>query len=132
MEYKKSENIKLFLEEKLGVCRSKIIKIKRKRNIVKIIYGATIIISISMSTIVAAIPSLFGLPVLPMVIITSLSSIGVLSTAISTKFNLKNRKEELNNMILRLDKLQQKLNYVITCNGSLTEEDSIEIIKEFI
>ena len=132
MEHKKSENIKLFLEEKLKVCKSKIKKMKRKRNIIKIIYGTTIIISISMSTVVASIPSSFGLPLLPMLIITSMSSIGAISTAISAKFNLKDKKEELNSMILRLDKLQQKLNYVITCNGSLTEEDSIKIIKEFI
>ena len=132
MEHEKSENIKLFLEEKLRVCTSKIKKMKRKRNIIKIIYGTTIIISISMSTVVASIPSSFGLPLLPMLIITSMSSIGAISTAISAKFNLKDKKEELNSMILRLDKLQQKLNYVITCNGSLTEEDSIKIIKEFI
>ena len=99
---------------------------------VKIIYGSTIVISVSVSILAAAVSGSFRLPLLPAVIITSLSTIGAISTAISTKFNLKNKKEELNNMIARLERLKQQMNYVITCNGNLTEKESNEIVKEFL
>ena len=132
MDHKKSENVKLFLDGKLKDCEIKIRKMKRKRKIVKIIYGTTIIVSVSVSTLAAAISGSFSLPLLPTVIITSLSTVGALSTAISTKFNLKNKKEELNNMISRLERLKQQMNYVIACNGDLTEKESKDIIKEFL
>ena len=132
MEHQNSENIKLFLDNKLKDCEIKIKKMKRKRRIVKIIYGTTIIISVSVSTLAAAVSGSFSLPLLPTVIITSLSTIGALSTAISTKFNLKNKKEELSNMISRLERLKQQINYVITCNGDLTEKESNDIMKEFL
>ena len=132
MEHKKSENVKLFLDNKLKECEVKIKKMKRKRKIVKFIYGTTIIISVSVSTLAAAVSGSFSLPLLPALIITSLSTIGALSTAISTKFNLKNKKEELNNMIFRLERLKQQMNYVITCNGNLTEKESNDIVKEFL
>jgi hypothetical protein len=132
MEHKKSENIKLFLDNKLKECEVKIKKMKRKRKIVKIIYGTTIIISVTVSTVTAAVSGSFALPLLPTVIITSLSTVGAISTAISTKFNLRNKKTELNNMIFRLERLKQQMNYVITCNGDLTEKESNDIIKEFV
>src|ERR1043165_600546 len=119
MEHTKNEKTKLFLDNKLKDCEIKIRKMKRKRKIIKIIYGSTIVISVSVSTLAAAVSGSFSLPLLPMVIITSLSTIGALSTAISTKFNLKNKKEELNNMIFRLERLKQQMNYVKTCNGDL-------------
>src|ERR1044072_2784616 len=132
MEHKKSENIKVFLDNKLKDCETKIKKMKRKKKIVKIIYGATIIVSVSVSTLAAAVSGSFSLPLLPTVIITSLSTVGAISTAISTKFNLRNKKEELNDMIARLERLKQQINYVITCNGDLTETESNKIVKEFL
>ena len=75
MEHKKSENIKLFLDNKLKECEIKIKKMKRKRKVIKIIYGTTIVISVSVSTLAAAVSGSFSLPLLPMIIITSLSFI---------------------------------------------------------
>ena len=132
MEHNKSKNIKLFLDNKLKECEVKIKKMKRKRKIVKIIYGTTIIISVTVSTVTAAVSGSFALPLLHTVIITSLSTVGAISTAISTKFNLRSKKAELNNMIFRLERLKQQMNYVITCNGDLTEKESNAIIKEFV
>src|ERR1051325_8626898 len=132
MEHKKSENIKLFLDNKLKDCETKIKKMEEKEKIVKIVYGATIIISVSVSTLAAAVSGSFSLPLLPTVIITSLSTVGAISTAILTKFNLKNKKEELNNMISRLERLKQQMNYVITCNGDLIKTESNHIVKEFL
>ena len=131
MDHAKSDNIKLFLENKLKECVKKINKMKRKRKIVKIIYGTTIIVSVSASTLAAVVAGFFSPPILP-VVITSLSTVGAISTAISTKFNLKSKQEDLNNMIIRLDRIKQQMHYVIACNGSLTESDSKDIIKEFL
>ena len=132
MEHNKSENTKVFLGDKLKECEVKIKKMKRKRKIVKTLYGMTIIISVTVSTVTAAVSGSFALPLLPAVIITSLSSVGAISTAISTKFKLRSKKVELNNMIARLERLKQQMNYVIACNGDLTEKESNDIIKEFI
>ena len=127
-----NDKIKLFLSNKLNECEAKIKEVKRKRRIVKIIYGTTIIISISVSTVTAAVSGSFALPLLPTIIITSLSTIGAISTAISTKFKLRSKKTELNNMITRLDRLKQQINYVVTCNGDLTEHELKNIMKEFV
>ena len=132
MDHKKSENIKMFLDCKLKDCEIMIKKMKRKRKIIKIIYGVTIVISVSVSTLAVGVAGFFSLPLLPTVIIASLSTVGALSTAISTKFNLKNKKEELSKMISRLERLKQQMNYVIRCNGDLTEKESNDIIKEFL
>jgi hypothetical protein len=132
MEHSKSENIKAFLDGKLKDCEDKIKKMKRKRKLVRAVYATTIVISVTASTLTAAVSGSFALPLLPTVIITSLSTFGALSTAISTKFNLRNKKAELSSMISRLERLKQQMNYVIACNGNLTEKESNDIIKEFV
>src|SRR5207244_13602048 len=117
---------------KLKDCEIKIKKMKIKRKIVRFIYGMTLMLSFSVSTLAWAVSVSFSLPLLPTVIITSLSAVGAISTAISSKFKLKSKKEELNNMISRLERLQQQMNYVVTCNGDLTEKESNDIVKEFL
>ena len=131
MDHPKSKNIKLFLDNKLKECEIKINKMKRKRKMVKILYGTTIVLSLTASTLAAAICGFISAPLLP-IVITSLSTVGAIATTVSTKFNLKNKKEALNAMILRLERLKQQINYVITCNGDLTEKESNDIIKEFL
>ena len=86
MEHKKSENIKLFLDNKLKDCEVKIKKLKRKRRIVKTIYGILIIISVTASTAAVAVSGSFALPLLPAVIIASLSSVGQTTVAFTTCF----------------------------------------------
>ena len=124
------ENIKLFLDNKLIDCKAKIKKMKRKRKVIKAIYVTTIVLSISASTVVSVLA--LSLPLLTPAIIVNIAGVGALATAISIKFNLKDKKEELNNEISRLGRLQQEMNYVVTCNGNLTEEEINRIIKEFI
>lgn len=127
MDHKKSDDVRSFLENKLADCKLKIKKMKRKRKIVKIIYASTIIVSISVSTLTATVAG-----VLPLVVISILSTVGAISTAISTQFNLRDKRYELDDMISRLERLKQKIDYVITCNGDLTEEESNVILKEFL
>src|SRR5580658_2188466 len=129
MEHKKSENIKLFLDNKLKDCKIKIKKMKRKRKVIKILYTTTVVASIIISTTVASIISMVFVPA---IVITTLSAASAILTGISTRFNFQNKKEELTSMISRLERLKQQMNYVIMCNGDLTEKESNDIIKEFL
>ena len=49
----------------------------------------------------------------------------------SARFNFQNKKVEINNLIDKLHKIQAKLDYVVSCNGNLTQEEYQEILKEF-
>ena len=128
MEHKKSENIK-FLDNKLKDCEIKIKMMKRKRKVIKILYTTTVVASIIISTTVASIISMV---LVPAIVITTLSAASAILTGISARFNFQNKKEELTSMISRLERLKQQMNYVITCNGDLTEKESNDIIKEFL
>ena len=84
-----------------------------------------------LSSSVAAIASLFGLPLVPSILITIFSSISAITTTLSAKFNLKGKKEQLQNMVDTLNQIKNKLDYVLTCNGDLTEDEYKNILKEF-
>jgi len=67
----------------------------------------------------------------PPLAITCVSSIATLSSALSIKFNLKDKKNKLEKSIRELRKIKDKLDYVISCNGDLTEEKRNGILAEF-
>lgn len=121
------ENVKEFLTRKLNKSQYKIKKLKRKRLIYKILFITTAGTSITISVILASISSL----TLPPVIIPVLSiTIGVL-TGISVKFGFEDNKEQISKEISMLEKLQNKIDYVVSCNGNLSEEEYDKILKEF-
>ena len=126
-----SDKVKLFLCKKLQESEIKINKIKKNRKILKALYGASVVVSVVLSTGVAAVTTLFGLPLIPTIIITIFSSTSAITTTLSTKFNLKGKKERLSIMIENLNKIRNKLDYVLSCNGDLTEEEYKTILKEF-
>ena len=126
-----SEKVKLFLSKKLQESEIKLNKIKKNRKILKALYGASVVVSVILSTGVAAVTTLFGLPLIPTIIITIFSSTSAITTTLSTKFNLKGKKERLSIMIENLNKIRNKLDYVLSCNGNLTEEEYKTILKEF-
>ena len=123
-----SEKLKDFLSRKLTESRIIIKKLKRKRKIIKIFYNTSIIVSVSISVIIASISTITGIPIMTVPILSIIS--GIL-TGLSAKFNLQNRKIEINNLIEKLNKLQAKLDYVVSCNGDLTQQDYQQIISEF-
>ena len=53
-------------------------------------------------------------------------------TALSAKFNLNDKKREIEQLIHKLDKLHQTLDYAISCNGNLTEQEYEQILREFV
>lgn len=126
-EHNISEKVKEFLTRKLTGSRQKIKKLKRKRTIYNILFISTAGSSIVISVVLAAISTITAPPVV--VLILSISS-GIL-TGISAKFGFQDKKEKLNKEITKLNKIQSKLDYVISCNGDLTQEEYKDILREF-
>src|SRR5271169_6753917 len=126
-----SDKVKMFLSKKLRKSEIKITQIKRNRRIVKALYGTSVVASVVLSTGVAAVTTLFGLPLMPTIIITIFSSASAITTTLSTKFNLKGKRERLSVMIENLNKIRNNLDYVLSCNGNLTEAEYKLILKEF-
>jgi tetrahydromethanopterin S-methyltransferase subunit G len=127
-EHNISEKVKQYLERKLQDCRNELIKLKRKRKRIKILYVSTVVSSIIISTVVV---SLTGMVSMPIIVITGLSASSAILTGVSARFNFQNKKVEINNLIDRLNKIQSKLDYVISCNGDLTQKEYQEILREF-
>ena len=121
-----NEKLKKFLQLKLEECQ-KVIARRRKNRLIGKIYLMSIGTAIVASSVVAVLSSV---PV-PPIAITCVSSIATLSSALNIKFNLKDRKNKLEKSIRELHKIKDKLDYVISCNGDLTEEKCKEILAEF-
>ena len=103
--------------------RKKIIKMKRIRKAVKVAFVFCISLSIVSSTVCASLTVL-----IPPVAISVLTTSGALAAAVSLKFNLKGKKEELNAAICELERIKKKLDYVVSCNGNFTENEFDKIV----
>ena len=123
-----NEKAKLFLEKQLAEYETKIKKLKKKRKIIKALYATVIVTSVSCSGVCATLAA-FTVPVF---IIPLLSSTACIATALSTKFNLKGRKVELNKTIEKLDKIRHKIDYVVSCNGNFTEFEFKCVIRDCV
>ncbi len=122
-----TNKLKDFLTKKLNESNVKIKKLKRKRTVYKTLFMTTAGSSIVISVVLASVSSL---TVPPLVIpILSISS-GVL-TGLSAKFGFQDKKEKLNSEIKKLNKIQNTLDYVISCNGDLKREQFEKIISDF-
>ena len=123
-----SEKVKTFLGRKLAESQTKLKKLKRKRKIIKISYYTLVILSVTTSGVVVSLTSFAGVPIIAITILSTFS--GIL-TALSAKFNLENRKIEMNKLIEKLSILQAKLDYVVSCNGDLTQDEYKQILLDF-
>ena len=123
-----SEKVKTFLGRKLAESQTKLKKLKRKRKIIKISYYTLVILSVTTSGVVVSLTSFAGVPIIAITILSTFS--GIL-TALSAKFNLENRKIEMNKLIEKLSILQSKLDYVVSCNGDLTQDEYKQILLDF-
>jgi hypothetical protein len=119
-----SEKLKKFLQRKLEETSHKIKKEKRKKRIIQILSTSTAVISIVISAIVASLT----LPPLAVSIMCASSAILI---GVNLRFNFQDKTLELKNLIEKLNKIQSKLDYVISCNGNLTQTAYQEILKEF-
>jgi hypothetical protein len=122
-----TDKLKEFLGRKLTESQAKIKKLKRKRIINKSLYITTTVSSMVISSVLASI-SMLTIPPLALTILAISSAI---LTGISARFNFQDKTVELSKEIEKLDKIQSKLDYVISCNGNLLSEAYQKIISEF-
>ena len=127
-EYNISEKVKEYLRRKLEETRNRLKKLKRKRRIIKAMYISTVVLSIIISTVVASLTSMISVPI---IVIAVLSTGSAIFTGVSSRFNFQNKKYEINIIIDRLNKIQSKLDYVISCNGDLPHTEYQQILKDF-
>ena len=123
-----SNKLKDFLSRKRDERQTIITKLKRKRKIIKVLYYTSTILAITISAILAAISVSIAVPPLA---ITILSTSSAILTAISTKFNFKDKSNQLCMEIEKDTKLRNKLDYIVSCNGNLTAELYSQILLEF-
>ena len=121
-----SVRLKEFLVLKQREYETKIKNQKRKKKIITSIYVGTVIISITTATVIST--TVFGIPPLA---VSILGSIGAISSSLSVKFNLKGNNKKIDKNIKILNNIKDKIDYVIACNGDITEEKCSEIMNEF-
>jgi len=121
-----TEKAEAYLQRQLDKYTLKIKKLKRKRNLVRGLFITLIVISITSSTVCAALAGF----TLPPLITPILSTAARLTTALSVKFNLQDKKQELDKTIDQLEKVKSKIDYVVSCNSNFTEAKYCEIIGE--
>ena len=122
-----TDKLKEFLGRKLNESQAKIKKQKRKRKITKSLYVITTVSSMVISSVLASISML----TMPPMVFTILAISSAVLTGISAKFNFQDKTVELSKEIEKLDKIQSKFDYVISCNGNLLSETYQQIMSEF-
>ena len=119
-----SEKTKLYLMKKLNEIEQKIKKTKKKKKILQVIGGVVILGSMSASVLIASLA-------FPPIAVTSLSITSAILSGISMKFNLTGKGRKISKLMGKLNKLKIKLDFVISCNGDLTEADYQSILRDF-
>ena len=95
-EYDVSEKVKEYLVRKLNDCKRDLLKLKRKKKRIKILYISTVVFSIIVSTAVASLASMIFIPA---IVVAMLSAVSAILTGVSARFNFQNKKVEINNLI---------------------------------
>jgi hypothetical protein len=128
METAVSEKVKEYLKRKMDDCEEKLLKLKRKRKVIKTCYIVTVLLSIGLSSVVS-VKSMTT--VVPIIVVTVLSPFSAVLTGISVRFNFHNKKAETKCLIEKLNKIKAKLDFVVSCNGNLTDAELEQITKNF-
>jgi len=118
-------NLKLFLEIKLDECKALIKKRKRKYKIVKILYISLITLSIVGNSTVLVLSAV----TVPPAVVLCLSAMNTITTTVSIKFNLGDLKSKISNNFRKLNIIKDKLDYVVSCNGNLSKDESDAILE---
>ncbi len=125
MPHSEKEKLRALLESKESQCSAKIKKFKKRMKIMKIIS-----VTISVSTIIILAIMASSLVLSPLVV-SILSAVSASLLGIDLKFKFENQTGENKRLIDKLSKIQNKLEYVNSCNGDMTEQEYLDIFKEF-
>ena len=122
-----SDKVKEYLERKLNESKIKIKKLKCKRKVNK----ALIIITVGSSLIISAVIATVSVTVMPPIAITVLSIASMILTGVNARIIFQDRQVQITREIEKLNKIQGKLDYVVSCNGDITKEEYQQILNEF-
>jgi len=67
----------------------------------------------------------------PPVVVLCISAVNTITTNVSIKFNLGDLKSKISDNIKKLTIIKDKLDYVVSCNGNLSKDESDAILYEF-
>jgi len=123
-----SEKVKKYLEKNLVECDKKLYKLKRKRKLIKVLYILTVLLSMLISATVSVLSSI---TTAPQISISILAAISAILTGVSSRFDFHHKKAEIKGLIEKQNKIKLKLDYVISCNGDLTQAEYDQILKDF-
>ena len=119
-----SEKTKLYLTKKLSEIEIKLKRSKKKKIIIQTIGSILIIGSMSASVLIASLA-------FPPIIVTSLSITSAIMSGASIKLNFSAKSKQISKLLTKLNQLQIKLDYVVSCNGDLTEAEYQSILRDF-
>jgi len=119
-----SEKAKVFLTRRLDLCKKKLKKTKQKKKLLQVVGVVFVVASVSCSTLVASL-------LFPPLVISGLAITSALLTGLSVRFNFQGERNKYSSLAEKLNKLELKLDEVISRNGELTEKEYRECIEEF-
>ena len=122
-----SGKAKEYLTRKLEETQKKVIKLKRKRKINKVL----IITTVGSSLIISAVIATVTVSIMPPVAVTVLSITSMILTGVNARVNFQDRQIQITREIEKLNKIQAKIDYVVSCNGNLTKEEYQQILNDF-
>ena len=118
-----SEKTKLYLTKKLSEIEIKL-KRTKKKVIIQTIGSILIIGSMSASVLIASLA-------FPPLVVTSLSITTAIMIGLSIELNFSAKSKKISKLLAKLNQLQIKLDYVVSCNGDLTEAEYQSILRDF-
>ena len=119
-----SEKTKLYLTKKLSDIETKLKRSKKKKIIIQTIGSILIIGSMTASILISSLA-------FPPLIVTSLSITSAIMSGLSIKMNFSGKSKKISKLLTKLNQLQIKLDYVVSCNGDLTEAEYQSILRDF-
>ena len=119
-----SEKTKLYLNKKLSEIEKKLKRTKKKKLIIQTIGIILVLGSMTASILISSMA-------FPALVVMSLSITSAIMSGASIKLNFSSKTKKASKLLEKLNKLQIKLDYVVSCNGDLTEAEYQAILKDF-
>ena len=122
-----SEKVQAFLSNKKLECEDEIKKLKRKIKVVKIMYYTLLTASVCGQAAIAVAAPFMVIPI----VLASINGATAVITALSAQFKLNKNKRILNEKLVKLKMIKDKLEFVEASNGNLSLSDCEKIMTDF-
>ena len=124
MKITPSEKTKLYSTKKLTEIENELKRTKKKKIIIQTIGIILVLGSMTASILISSMA-------FPTLVVMSLSVTSAILSGASIKLNFSSKTKKASKLLEKLNKLQIKLDYVVSCNGDLTEAEYQSILKDF-